>query len=188
VDRKTGEERAELLAPKLSIAETSVQRACTLLPGFRARRYRATGRSASNGAPPDKGEASGKAHAAEFAAKTLDAVAKAANWVAVLSRRINASLAASTGVEHSEEVIKYLLAGADVVMTTSALLRFGISHMRRLLEGLTQWLHARGIETLDGFRGALSEARLQHSEGFERANYLKILQAFPTSQEHGTRR
>jgi dihydroorotate dehydrogenase (fumarate) len=109
-------------------------------------------------------------------------------WVAVLSRRINASLAASTGVEHSEEVIKYLLAGADVVMTTSALLRFGISHMRRLLEGLTQWLHARGIETLDGFRGALSEARLQHSEGFERANYLKILQAFPTSQGHGTRR
>jgi hypothetical protein len=60
VDRETGEERVELLAPKLSIAETSVQRACTLLPRFRARRYRATGQSTSNGAPPDKGEASGK--------------------------------------------------------------------------------------------------------------------------------
>ena len=59
MDSETGEERAELLAPKLSIAETSVQRACTLLPGFRARRYRGTGQSTSNGGP-DKGEASGK--------------------------------------------------------------------------------------------------------------------------------
>jgi hypothetical protein len=54
VESETSEERAELLAPKLSIAETSVQRACTLLPGFRARRYRATGQSASNGAPPER--------------------------------------------------------------------------------------------------------------------------------------
>ena len=47
-------------------------------------------------------------------------------WIGVLSGRIRASLAASTGVESADEVIKYLLAGADVVMTTSALLRHGV--------------------------------------------------------------
>ena len=59
MDSETGEERAELLAPKLSIAETSVKRACTLLSGFRAV---GTGRPvrAHQMGPPDKGEASGK--------------------------------------------------------------------------------------------------------------------------------
>jgi len=56
--------------------------------------------------------------------------------------RLRASLAASTGVESADQVIKYLLVGADVVMTTSALLRHGPAHMRVLLTGLEQWLEA----------------------------------------------
>jgi dihydroorotate dehydrogenase (fumarate) len=53
-------------------------------------------------------------------------------WIGVLSGRLKASLAASTGVDSADEVVKYLLVGADVVMTTSALLRHGIGHFKEL--------------------------------------------------------
>ena len=66
-------------------------------------------------------------------------------WIAVLSGRIDASLAASTGVEKSEQVLKYLLAGADVVMTTSALLRNGPRYVKELLAGTVSWLSTRDL-------------------------------------------
>lgn len=96
-------------------------------------------------------------------------------WVAVLAGRTSASLAASTGVETSEEVVKYLLAGADVVMTTSALLRHGVGYMAQLLAGLQAWLAARDIPSLDQVRGLLSRKRLGKAANFERVNYMEIL-------------
>ena len=86
-----------------------------------------------------------------------------------------ASLAAATGVESAEQVVKYLLAGADVVMTTSALLRHGIEHMRTLLHDLTEWLDARGVATVGDIRGRMSRARLGDPVAFERGNYISIL-------------
>src|SRR6516164_531683 len=84
-------------------------------------------------------------------------------WIAVLSGRIDASLAASTGVENSEQVLKYLLAGADVVMTTSALLRNGPRYVKELLAGT---------------RGLLSQRNFRNPDSFGRANYMKILQGY----------
>ena len=69
-------------------------------------------------------------------------------WLAVLSGRVKASLAATTGVATADEVVKYLLVGADVVMTTSALLRHGVDHMATLLAGLEAWLQAREFASL----------------------------------------
>jgi dihydroorotate dehydrogenase (fumarate) len=97
-------------------------------------------------------------------------------WVAVLAGKIRGSVAASTGVETAEQVIKYLLAGADVVMTTSALLRHGVGHMRTLVDGLTQWLAARDLVSISGVRGTLSHAQVRDPIAFERANYIEILQ------------
>src|ERR1022692_4319308 len=54
-------------------------------------------------------------------------------WIALLRGRVRAALAATTGVEDPVEVAKYLLAGADVVMTASALLRHGPQHATALL-------------------------------------------------------
>ncbi len=99
-------------------------------------------------------------------------------WLGVLSGRIGASLAASTGVETADEVIKFLLAGADVVMTTSALLRHGVSHMKVLLDGLRGWLSARDLETLDRLRGRLSQLNIKDPTAFQRANYVKVLQGY----------
>ena len=100
-------------------------------------------------------------------------------WISVLHGQVEASLAASSGVETEEEVIEYLLAGADVVMTTSALLREGISRMEQLLEGLRAWLRHRGIDSLDAMRGMLSRRRLAKTEPAARARYIDILQRYP---------
>lgn len=99
-------------------------------------------------------------------------------WIGVLAGRIEASLAATTGVERPDDVVKYLLAGADVVMTTSALLRHGLSHMRVLSDGLQDWLEARGLSSPDAIRGRLSHGRIDNPEAYERANYIRMLQGF----------
>ena len=99
-------------------------------------------------------------------------------WIGVLAGRIGASLAATTGVETAADVVKYLLAGADAVMTTSALLRHGPEHMRVLTDGLGDWLSARGLASPDAIRGRLSHGRIDDPEAYERANYIKVLQGF----------
>jgi dihydroorotate dehydrogenase (fumarate) len=102
-------------------------------------------------------------------------------WVGVLAGRVQASLAASTGVETADEVIKYLLAGADVVMTTSALLRHGVDYMKALVDGLKSWLEARELETLDKVRGRMSQRNIVDPTVFERANYIQVLQGYRPS-------
>jgi dihydroorotate dehydrogenase (fumarate) len=102
-------------------------------------------------------------------------------WIAVLFGHITGSLAASTGVDSSAEVIKRLLAGADVVMTTSALLRHGIAHLKMLISGLTDWMKLHNFSTLTDMRGMLSQRSLKDPIVYERANYIKILQGWPLS-------
>ena len=99
-------------------------------------------------------------------------------WIAILHGRVRASLAASTGVESADEVFKYLLAGADTVMTTSSLLRHGVEHMQTLLDGLSALLAARKIESLGDIRGRMSQQNLKNPTAFERANYVHILQGY----------
>jgi len=99
-----------------------------------------------------------------------------------LSGRIRASLAASTGVDSANEVIKYLLAGADIVMSTSALLRHGIAHMKALVDGLKDWLTARDLNTLDRIRGRLSQCNVADPTAFTRANYIRILQGYQSDR------
>jgi len=97
-------------------------------------------------------------------------------WISLLAGELRGSIAASTGVDSANEVIKYLLAGADAVMTTSALLRYGIGHMAGLRSGLSRWLSQNEAGSLDEIRGRLSRWRLGRAEAAARADYLKILQ------------
>ncbi len=106
-------------------------------------------------------------------------------WIALLCGRVDASLAASTGVENSEQVAKYLLAGADIVMTTAALLRHGPQHMKALLTGTISWLAAREIESLDEIRGLLSQHRFTNPDSFGRQSYVKILRDYAALHPHG---
>ncbi len=98
-------------------------------------------------------------------------------WIALLRGRLRASLAATSGVEGPADVVKFLLAGADVVMSTSALLRHGPGHATTLLSGLTDWMERKGFTTVDEFRGLLSVPRDGTETEFERAGYANALRA-----------
>ena len=101
-------------------------------------------------------------------------------WIAILHRRFGVSLAASTGVHTAEDVLKVLLAGADVAMMTSALLHNGPDHLRTVEVGLRDWMDRHGYETVDQLRGRLSQRSVPNPAAFERANYLKTLASHPT--------
>ena len=96
------------------------------------------------------------------------------SWIALLRQHLAIDLAGSSGVEGPEDVVRYLLAGADVVMTTSALLRHGPGHARVLVEGLAAWMASKGFESLDQLRGLLAISG-DDAAARERSGYVAAL-------------
>jgi len=96
-------------------------------------------------------------------------------WIAVLRDNVKASLAATSGVETAEDVVKYLLAGADVVMTTSSLVRHGARYAGTLVDGVEEWLsdHQLDLATARGMLAVPSEAS---ASVYERAGYVSALE------------
>jgi dihydroorotate dehydrogenase (fumarate) len=107
----------------------------------------------------------------------------ARTWIALLRGRVRASLAATSGVETAADVAAYLLAGADVVMTASALLRHGPDHAAVLLEGLASWMARKGFQTIDEFRGMLA-VPAEDGAAYERAGYVRAMRA-ANARTHG---
>jgi dihydroorotate dehydrogenase (fumarate) len=99
-------------------------------------------------------------------------------WISLLRGRVNASLAATTGVQSAIEAIKYLMAGADVVMTTSALLREGPQLVARLVSDLRVWMERKGYSSVDQLRGSMSQQSIADPSAFVRANYIKTLDSY----------
>jgi dihydroorotate dehydrogenase (fumarate) len=100
----------------------------------------------------------------------------ARTWIALLRGRVRASLAATSGVEVAADLARYLLAGADVVMTTSALLRHGPAYAGELVDGLSAWMTRKGFGTLDEVRGRLSVPAADPA-AYERAAYVTAMRA-----------
>lgn len=98
-------------------------------------------------------------------------------WIALLAGRVSASLAATTGVEYPADVARYLLAGADVVMTASALLRHGPVYASVLLEGLSGWMARKGFADVGSLRGLLSVSEDTDEAAYERAGYVSAIRA-----------
>jgi dihydroorotate dehydrogenase (fumarate) len=96
-------------------------------------------------------------------------------WIAMLYGRVPVSLAANTGVQSSVEVIKYLLAGADIAMTASALYKNGIGYLKTMNQELEAWMLSREFESIDSFKGVMSQQQISDPTAYERANYIKIL-------------
>jgi dihydroorotate dehydrogenase (fumarate) len=99
-------------------------------------------------------------------------------WLAILRGRVPVGLAASGGVHRATDVIKALMAGADVAQVVSLLLLEGPDALVRLRSGLVQWLEEHGYDGLTGLRGCLSLARCPDPSAFERANYVQLLQSW----------
>jgi dihydroorotate dehydrogenase (fumarate) len=95
-------------------------------------------------------------------------------WVSRLHGLVRCSVAASTGVDAATDVAAYLLAGADVVMTTSALLRHGPAHAQVLLTGLKEWMERKGFGSLAAVRGML--AQVDGGPAYSRTGYLSAIE------------
>ena len=113
-----------------------------------------------------------------LALSNANEIRQALLWISLLSGRVGTSLAATSGVESGSEVVKYLLAGADVVMTASALLRHGPGHIGVLRRELEGWMEGRGFEDIDKLRGRLAAAFLHDRDGLVRAQYINILTSY----------
>ncbi len=96
-------------------------------------------------------------------------------WIGILHGRVSTSLAATTGVHSAEDVVKLILAGADVTMLASALLKRGPDHLADVRLGLEQWLAERDYVSVAQAKGSLSQRSSPDPTAFERANYMRTL-------------
>ncbi len=96
-------------------------------------------------------------------------------WIGLLSGRVKAHLAASTGVYDGQSALKQLLAGARVVQLASTLVKNGIPHLGKMLAAIEEWMDKRGASSLDDIRGTLSQREIQDAAAFERAQYVHLI-------------
>jgi len=100
------------------------------------------------------------------------------HWVAVLYGRLQADLAVTGGVHAAGDVLKAMMAGANVAMMTSALLRRGIGHLTAVRQELAAWMNEHEYESVRQMRGSLSQRSTANPEAYERANYVKVLSSY----------
>lgn len=99
-------------------------------------------------------------------------------WIALLRGRVDVSLAGTSGVHGWEGALKLLLAGADVAMTASAVLRDGPAVVTAMLDGIRAWMEAREYASVEQLKGSLSHTACREPEAFERASYMRALASY----------
>jgi dihydroorotate dehydrogenase (fumarate) len=99
-------------------------------------------------------------------------------WIAILYGRIEADLALTTGVHTHEDVLKGLMAGANVTMMASELMANGIQRLSEIRNDLVKWMEEHEYESVDQMRGSMSQINIGDETAFERANYMKVLQSW----------
>jgi len=106
----------------------------------------------------------------------------ALRWIAILRGQLRCSLGATNGVHTADDVVKLLMAGADVTMPASALLKHGIDHLGQLRRDLETYLRDKGYDSVEQIKGILSQKHVTEPTAFERANYVKTLHHYgPTA-------
>jgi dihydroorotate dehydrogenase (fumarate) len=100
-------------------------------------------------------------------------------WVAILRDRVRASLAATSGIHDASDVLKILLAGADVTMLCSTLLRNGVGRIGTILTGVRQWMDENQYESVRQMKGSMSHAHSENPAAYERVQYMRALHSIP---------
>jgi len=99
-------------------------------------------------------------------------------WIAMMYGKINADLAATSGIYTAEDVIKMVMAGAKVTQMLSSLLKFGIGHIADVTTNLKSWMEEKEYESIEQMRGSMSYMKVDDPSKFERANYMKVLNSY----------
>jgi dihydroorotate dehydrogenase (fumarate) len=100
-------------------------------------------------------------------------------WVAILHGQVKASLAATGGVHRAADVLKMLMAGADVTQLCSALLRHGPRQISAIEKDLVAWLEEHEYESVEQLKGSLSQRNCDDPSAFERAQYMRAISSYP---------
>lgn len=114
---------------------------------------------------------------------TADEVLLPLRWIGILRGRVDASLAATTGVHGPEEALKLLLAGADVTMMASALFRNGPEHVGTVIEGIRTWLEEHEYGSVEQAKGSVSQRNVADPASFARSNYMEMLVSFTSDYD-----
>jgi dihydroorotate dehydrogenase (fumarate) len=96
-------------------------------------------------------------------------------WIGILYSRIKGSLAATSGIHTFEDVLKMLMAGADVTMVCSTLYRNGIHYVKEIEHGLLRWMEEHEYESVHQMQGSMSQVRCADPSAFERAQYMRAI-------------
>jgi dihydroorotate dehydrogenase (fumarate) len=99
-------------------------------------------------------------------------------WVAILYGRVPVDFAITSGVHTHEDVLKGLMAGANVTMMTSELLQNGIGRITDVLNDLVEWMKTHEYESVSQMQGSMSQKHVAEPAAFERANYMKVLHSW----------
>ena len=99
-------------------------------------------------------------------------------WIAIARPHVKCSLAATTGVASGEDMIKLIMAGADVVQICSVLLRHGVGALTEILKDAEAWATAHEYESIAQMKGSMSQKSCASPAAFERANYMKALSRY----------
>ena len=99
-------------------------------------------------------------------------------WTAILYEKVKADIALSSGIHSGKDIVKAIMAGASVAMTASELIKNGISSVKTMLLGFSNWLDVHEYESVNSIRGILSQSSIANPAAFERANYMKALTIF----------
>lgn len=94
-------------------------------------------------------------------------------WIALLSGVIEKDLVASTGVHDHTGLVKQLLAGATAVQVVSTVYKNGMGQIGTILDGLEKWMDEKSFDTIDDFRGKLSNEKAADPAVFERTQFMK---------------
>lgn len=103
-------------------------------------------------------------------------------WIAMLYGRIGANLAATSGIHRATDALKMLMAGADVTMLCSVLLRRGIDHIRVLEHEMREWMEQHEYDSVEQLKGSMSQANCPDPVAFERAQYMRALATYPAAE------
>ncbi len=99
-------------------------------------------------------------------------------WIAILYGRVDCSMALTSGIHTSEDIIKAVMVGADVANVCSVLLKEGIGKIDQLLQGVTTWMEEHEYESVEQMKGSMSHRSCPEPAAFERANYMKVLNSY----------
>ena len=99
-------------------------------------------------------------------------------WIAILSGRLQADLAATGGVHSAADALKMLLVGANVTMLCSALLAHGIEYLRTIEQEMVRWLEEHEYTSVRQLRGSMSQRHCEDPSAFERSQYIRALKSY----------